>query len=149
MPKTRLEKIAAIEAEQSKLETQRKTLLEAHRAQERKDRTRRLCQRGGLLEKMLPDTIPLSDEQFQSFLEKTVANDFGRRTLEKFTAQNAANPAPQGGGSAAQNSTTTEPQGMGTAAQGTTLPTAKPPQNTQDSGKDEDMGEGESARVSG
>ena len=33
---------------------------------ERKDRTNRLCKRMGLFEKLLPDTIPLTEEQFQT-----------------------------------------------------------------------------------
>jgi len=135
MSKTRVDRIAGIDAEMSKLAEQRKTLLEAQRAQQRKDRTRRLCKRAGLLEKMLPDTIPLSDEQFQSFLEKTVANDFGRRTLEKFTAQNAAaNPKPESAETAAQDSAAAEPQGAGTAAYDNATPTAKPPQTAQNGG---------------
>ena len=135
MPKTRLEKIAAIEAEQSKLAEQRKTLLEAERAQARKDRTRRLCQRGGLLEKMLPDTIPLSDEQFQTFLEKTVANDFGRRTLEKFTAQNATTTTePQGEGAAQTDTAAAADKPTGTAAQPSQNHNQKPHHTAQNGG---------------
>jgi len=136
MAKTRVERIASIDEEMSKLAEQRKTLLEAHRAQERKARTRRLCQRGGLLEKMLPDTIPLSDEQFQSFLEKIVANDYGRRTLATFTAQNpAAKPAPEGGGgSAAQGSAAAATQGVETAARDNPTHTDKQPQTVQNGG---------------
>jgi len=133
MAKTRVERIASIDEEMSKLAEQRKTLLDAHRAQERKARTRRLCQRGGLLEKMLPDTIPLSDEQFQSFLEKTVANDYGRRTLATFTAQNpAAKPSARGrrriGGAAAAT------QGVETAARDNPTHTDKQPQTVQNGG---------------
>jgi len=136
MAKTRVERIASIDEEMSKLAEQRKTLMDKHKAQERKTRTRRLCQRGGLLEKMLPDTIPLSDEQFQSFLEKTVANDYGRRTLATFTAQNpAANPPPEGGGgSAAQGSAAAEPETAGTAAQPNHSHNQKPHHTAQNGG---------------
>jgi len=119
MAKTKNEKITSIEEQIRQLENQRKKLLQSQREQERKDRTRRLCQRGGLLESMLPGTIPLSDEQFKSFLEKTVANDFGRRTLEKLAAQ-----------------------GSGASA-------ARPVVLAKDSGADEDTDKGETARVSG
>jgi len=86
MAKTKLERIIDIENEIRQLENQRKQLLQQHKEQERKERTKRLCQRMGLFESMLPDTITLSDELFKSFLEKTVANDFGRRMLDSLTA---------------------------------------------------------------
>jgi len=134
MAKTKTEKITGIEEQIRQLENQRKKLIQQEKEQERKDRTKRLCKRMGLFESILPDTIPLSDEQFKSFLEKTVANDFGRRTLEKYTAQNIA---------------TTTPEPTGAAAQDNGTPAATPPQTAQgrDTGKDTD--EGESARVSG
>ena len=72
MAKTRLEKIESIKTEITQLENQRKRLLQAEKEQERKDRTRRLCKRAGLMESMLPDTISLTDEQFKIFLEKTI-----------------------------------------------------------------------------
>ena len=75
------ERLATLIADIGKLENQKKQLLNEKKAQEKKDRTHRLCQRAGLLEKMLPGTIMLTEDQFKIFLEKTVANDFGRRTL--------------------------------------------------------------------
>ena len=97
MALTKLEKISNIENEIRQLENQRKQLLQQQKEQERKDRTHRLCKRGGLLESMLPDTISLTDEQFQVFLKKTVANDYGRRMLAKLrtrdTVATTVNPA--------------------------------------------------------
>jgi len=106
MAKTRAEKIESIENEMRQLENKRKQLLQAQKEQERKDRTRRLCKRMGLFESMLPDTITLTDEQFQTFLEKTVANDYGRRTLAAITAQTAAAAVPQATGTAARDNPT-------------------------------------------
>ena len=96
MAKTKAEKIADIELQLEQLENQRKKLVQEQKIQERKDRTKRLCKRMGLFESMLPDTIPLTDEQFQIFLEKTVATEYGRRILDGLTAQNAAAAEPQG-----------------------------------------------------
>ncbi|MDL2232394.1 DUF3847 domain-containing protein [Ruminococcaceae bacterium OttesenSCG-928-L11] len=87
MAKTKLEKIANIDLQMKQLENQKKQLLQQHKEQERKDRTKRLCQRMGLLESMLPDTIALTDEQFSAFLEKTVASENGRLVLDGLTAQ--------------------------------------------------------------
>ena len=66
-----------------------KQLVQKQKADERKARTKRLCSRAGLLESMLPDTIALTDEQFKSFLERTTANEFGRRMLANIVAKGA------------------------------------------------------------
>lgn len=73
MARTRPEKIEGITE-------QIEQLIQKQKEQDRKDRTKRLCKRAGLLESLLPDTISLTDEQFKSFLEKTLLNDFTRRT---------------------------------------------------------------------
>ena len=90
MAKTKLEKIAAIEAQQEQLENRKKKLIQEQKAQERKDRTKRLCARMGFFESMLPATIPLTEEQFKIFLEKTILTESARYILDKFTAENAA-----------------------------------------------------------
>ena len=79
-----------IESTQEKIKQEQnrlKELYQKQKEQERKERTKRLCKRAGLLESLLPDTIALTDEQFHVFLEKTVANDYGRRTLANIAAQ--------------------------------------------------------------
>ena len=72
MAKTKAEKITSIEEEIRQLENRRRQLVQEQKAQERRDRTKRLCRRMGLFESLLPDTIPLTEEQFKTFLEKTV-----------------------------------------------------------------------------
>lgn len=92
MAKTKAEKIAAIELQMTQLENLRKKLIQEQKQQERKDRTKRLCKRMGLFESMLPESISLTDEQFQIFLEKTIAADHSRRILNGLTAQPSAQP---------------------------------------------------------
>lgn len=92
MAKTKAEKIAAIELQMTQLENQRKKLIQEQKQQERKDRTKRLCKRMGLFESMLPESISLTDEQFQIFLEKTIAAEHSRRILDRLTAQRGAQP---------------------------------------------------------
>ena len=75
MAKTKAEKITSIEEEIRQLENRRRQLVQEQKAQERKDRTKRLCRRMGLFESLVPDTIPLTEEQFKTFLEKTVMSD--------------------------------------------------------------------------
>ena len=100
MPKTKLEKIAGIEEEIRQLENRRRQLVQEQKAQERKDRTKRLCRRMGLFESLLPDTITLTEEQFKTFLEKTIMTEHSRRILDELTAQNAARAAAEGAGAA-------------------------------------------------
>ena len=112
MAKTRQEKIASYEEQIAQIHNRMKQEIQKHKKEERAARTKRLCKRMGLLESLLPDTIPLTDEQFKTFLERTTANDHGRRVLAKITTQGGATPnakqaetapqdcapAPSGGG---------------------------------------------------
>ena len=97
MGKTTVEKIESINQEIEQLKNRAKLLNQQHKAAERKARTRRLCARHGLLESMLPETITLTEEQFKTFIEKAVANDYGRRILTSITAKGSgatATPKP-------------------------------------------------------
>ncbi len=47
----------------------------------------------GFIEKLLPGTIPLTEEQFKTFLEQTIATEHSRRILDGLTARNAAKTA--------------------------------------------------------
>jgi len=119
MAKTKTEKIAGIEEEIRQLENKKKRLIQEQKEQERRDRTNRLCKRMGLFEKLLPDSITLTEEQFKTFLEQTAAAEHGRRLLGEMTAQNAA---------------TAPAQDAGTAAQGNTHPAAKTAHTIQEYG---------------
>lgn len=119
MAKTKAEKITSIEEEIRQLENRRRQLMQEQKAQERRDRTKRLCRRMGLFESLVPDTIPLTEEQFKTFLEKTVMGDQARRILDGLTAQNAP---------------TAPAQGAETAAQGNTPPAAKAAYTAHESG---------------
>lgn len=105
MAKSKIEKIASIEEEIRQLKERQRLLQQQHNAQERKDRTKRLCRRMGLFESLLPDTIPLTDEQFKTFLAKTVTTEQSRRILDELTAQNATTAAVKGAEPAAQSDT--------------------------------------------
>ena len=127
MAKTKAEKIAGIEEEIRQLESKKKRLIQEQKEQERKDRTNRLCKRMGLFEKLLPDSITLSEEQFKTFLEQTAAAKHGRRLLEEMTAQNTARAAAAG---------------ARTAAQGNTRPAAKTAHTPQEGGTDGGVAQG-------
>ena len=87
------------------LENRAKRLTGAHSQLERKTRTRRLCQRMGLFESMLPDAVTLTDEQFKSFLEKTIITEHSRRILDGLTVQGNASAAPKPAVTAQGNAT--------------------------------------------
>jgi len=89
MALTKLEKIADIQKQIEQLKNQQKLYQQQHNEKERKDRARRLCSRHGLLEKMLPEIITITDEQYQAFLEKAVTNNYGRDILNKIIVQTA------------------------------------------------------------
>ena len=90
------------EEEICQLESMKRRLIQKQKEQERKDRTNRFCKRMGLFEKLLPDTIPLTEEQFKTFLEETVLAEHSRRILDGLTAQNAATAPAQGAEAAAK-----------------------------------------------
>ena len=87
MSKTRQEKIDNINERIAQLENQRKQELQKQKSEERKARDRRLYKRAALFESLLPDTINLTDEQFNTFLKRTATNDYGRDKLAKIIAE--------------------------------------------------------------
>lgn len=106
MRKTRLDKIADIELQIEQLANQKALLLQEQKEQDRKARTKRLCERAGYLESILPDTIALATEQFKTFLQKTLLTDFARRELSKIVVENAPSAEPTGSGDTVQGGST-------------------------------------------
>ena len=98
MPRRTLEeKITAAKTKMEQSENELNLLLQEQKEKERAARTNRLCKRAGLLEKMLPDTITLTDELFEQFLKRTTANSFGRDTLNKIITESEKSVTiPQG-----------------------------------------------------
>jgi len=131
--KTTAEKIEAAKLEKQQMEERIKKLLQEQKAEERKKRNHRISHRGAHLESILPDTIGLSDKRFYSFLEKTVANDFGRRTLAALVAEQKKEDAANGVDITADNGDSPAETANVAAAQGDNAPeikSATPPQNT-------------------
>ena len=87
------EKIEARLEEKRQLEAQIKKLLQEQRTQKNKERTHRLCKRGGLVEKYLPELIELTDDQFQVFINKCLLSNFTMKTLSELVAANDSNNA--------------------------------------------------------
>ena len=87
MAKSKVEKMSDIDKQIEDLQNQKKELQKQHNNDERKARTNRLCKRGGIVEKLLPDLIEFTDEQFDIFLEKTLLTPYTRRVIAEIKAQ--------------------------------------------------------------
>jgi len=136
MAKTKIEKIAMLEEEIKQRENQRKKLIQEQKAQDRKDRTKRLCRRMGLFESLLPDTIPLSEDLFKTFLEKTVITDHSRRILDDLMKQNTTNAETESSTEkTAHDNATAAPPNVRTTAQANTAPIDKTTETAQDLAK--------------
>ena len=132
--KTTAEKIAEQRTRMEQIQNEINRLLRLEKEEARKARNHRISKRGAHLESLLPDTIMLSDKRFFSFLEKTVANDFGRRTLATLVAeQERDNAADSASATARENKT----------------PTAKPAQTAKPPSEADGNGTGDAARQAG
>ncbi|MCL2200223.1 MAG: DUF3847 domain-containing protein, partial [Defluviitaleaceae bacterium] len=81
-----------IEASAKRIQEEQRRLKQLEKQQaerDRKDRNHRLCKRHGFLESILPDTISLTDEQFQEFVKRHIANNHGLKAIASYMAANA------------------------------------------------------------
>ncbi|GHU35042.1 hypothetical protein FACS1894105_02950 [Clostridia bacterium] len=81
--KTKIEKIAEADKQIQELEAYKKKLEAQYREEERKHRTNRLCERGGFIESVMPETVKLDKSQFQEFIKSTLLTPFSQRILAK------------------------------------------------------------------
>jgi chromosome segregation ATPase len=133
MAQTKAEKIESLKEQIEQLQNKQKRLLQEQKKAERTARTKRLCRRMGLIESMLPETIPLTEEQFKTFLEKTITTEQSRRILA--TAAQSAIAAPS--------------QITGAALRSAATPAANQAATEQDGGNDGGEERGNGARVNG
>ena len=82
MRKTLSEKIADVELQIKQLTEKKDGLISQYNEAERKVRTKRICERGELVEKLLPDLARLTKEQFDTFVEKTLLTEEAERILK-------------------------------------------------------------------
>lgn len=68
MAKSNLEKIKSIQEEISQLENQKRRLLQQQKEQERKVRTKRLIERGAILESLIEGAETFTNEQIKLLL---------------------------------------------------------------------------------
>lgn len=85
--KTTTEKIESIKLKIQQLENERKKILQSQKEADRKARTKRLIERGAILESLISGADTFTNEQIKIFLEKTVTTETARIILDGFTAQ--------------------------------------------------------------
>jgi len=108
-----------IEKEQAKF----KELKNEHKENERSKRNHRLCKRHGYIESVLPESLQLTDEQFETFVKQHIANQHGRRALAALLEQTAKNTTPATEEVKAQNNGDNTPE---TKAQNSGTPVNNP-----------------------
>jgi len=95
MPKTTAEKIASKREQIQQLQNEEKQLIQKQKEQDRKDRTKRLCQRHGLLEKYMPELAAITDEQFETFIRKGINTSYGQKILAEIVGDTGASTTQQ------------------------------------------------------
>jgi len=106
MPKTTAEKIASKREQIQQLQNEEKQLIQKQKEQDRKDRTKRLCQRHGLLEKFMPDLATVTDEQFETFIRKGINTTYGQKILAEIVGDTGASTTQHTAKTVAQAGTT-------------------------------------------
>ncbi len=101
--KTTAERIADTKYQIEQYEKQLKTLVKKQNEKDRKERTHRLCERGGAVEKLLPGLIRLTPEQFDNFVQKVLLTPYTKQILDEL----APPPAESADEETAQDGATT------------------------------------------
>jgi len=87
MSKNTNERIEGINSKIEQLENERKRLMNLQKQADRKARTKRLIERGAILESLITDPANFTNEQIKTFLEKTIATETSRKILAGMIAQ--------------------------------------------------------------
>ena len=93
MAKTTSEKIDSVREQIRQLENQKKKLVQEQKEQDRKLRTKRLIERGAILESLINGASTLTNEQIKSFLEKALQDEYAKKALTNLKAPQAEEPA--------------------------------------------------------
>ena len=100
MPRTTEEKIESVQEQIRQLENQKKRLMQEQKERERKARTKRLIERGAILESLIPEAETFTNEQIKAFLEKTIRTESARKALANLTTARGEPAALKDGASA-------------------------------------------------
>jgi len=90
MSKNTIERIETLQEKIQQLENQKKQLIQQQKELDRKARTRRLIERGAILESLISGADTFTNEQIKAFLEKTIRSDSARKLLDGMAQQGGA-----------------------------------------------------------
>ena len=94
MKKSTADKLNNVDEQIRQLEEQRKALRKTEREEKEKERNRRLCKRGGIVEKHIPDLVMLTDEQFDIFANKVLFTEQTKRIISEILTPQPATSRP-------------------------------------------------------
>jgi TolA-binding protein len=100
MAKTTEEKIESVQEQIRQLENQKKRLMQEQKERERRARTKRLIERGAILESLIPEADAFTNEQIKAFLEKTIRTESARKAWANLTATQSEPSAAKAAGTA-------------------------------------------------
>lgn len=88
------EQIKKTEEQIEQLNNKKKRLMSEQKKEERKKRTRRLIERGAILESVIENADDFTNEQIQTLLIEIFSTDFARAKIEKLrqTTEDGTNP---------------------------------------------------------
>ena len=88
MSTTKTDKIEKLDVRIQQLLNEKKRLLNQHKEAERKARTKRLIERGALLESMISNLDEFCNEQIKRFLEKTLRTEYAHKIFNEVKVWN-------------------------------------------------------------
>jgi hypothetical protein len=87
MSKTREERISNYQEQIAQLNNRLKQEKQKQAEEARKQRTKRLIERGAILESLIEDAAELTNDQVKVFLEKTIKTEYARRIFNDVKKQ--------------------------------------------------------------
>ena len=87
MSKNTAIRIESIESRIEQLQNERKRLMSLKKVTDRKARTKRLIERGAILESLFHNPTAITNDQFKIFLEKTITTDYAHKILREITTR--------------------------------------------------------------
>mgnify|MGYP002540577710 CR=1 FL=1 len=88
------EQIAKAEEQIKQLNNKKKRLISEQKQDERKKRTKRLIERGAILESVIGSTSDFTNEQIKALLIEVFSSEFVRSAVEKLREQTERNENP-------------------------------------------------------
>jgi len=101
----KLEKLNKIEEQIRKLTNQQKMVAQQYKEEERRERTSRLCKRGGYIEKIFPDILKLTDTQSKQFFDLIFDSSFATARFKEILGDDSNNSASDASSAPSDSST--------------------------------------------